>query len=204
MIGEIQQMISEGMCVAVLLLDNSAAFDTVDHTILLHRLKEDYKIKGNALKLIQSYLTERKFSILINDEIGDSEDLSYGVPQGSILGPLFYILYVKPIEKIIEGYDLNVNLYADDVQIYVGFKANNIKQTEKQLEKCMKSIMNWMKANFLKLNPNKTILKLFTPKKQNITPELASFSLYIENTLVQTSSSATKILGVTLGKELNF
>ena len=69
MIGEIQQMISEGMCVAVLLLDNSAAFDTVDHTILLHRLKEDYKIKGNALKLIQSYLTERKFSILINDEM---------------------------------------------------------------------------------------------------------------------------------------
>jgi hypothetical protein len=203
MVGDIQRMLGEGMCVVAVLLDNSAAFDTVDHNVLLHRLEHEYKIQGKALMLIKSYLTGRKFSIMINNEIGDPEDLLYGAPQGSTLGPLFYLLYVKEIERIVESFGLKVTLYAEDVQIYFGFKVECTKKVEERLEECMKAIMNWMKENFLKLNPNKTVIKLFKPEKQTMTPELLSLKLNIENEVVKPSTSA-KILGVTIGTKFNF
>ena len=94
MTGDIQTMIHKGKVVAVVLLDNSAAFDTVDHQVLLDRLEHDYCVKGAALNLIRSYLDGRKFSVMINEEIGDSNDLCMECLKGvfSVLCSIFFML----------------------------------------------------------------------------------------------------------------
>ena len=85
----------------LILLDQSAAFDTIDHQILLTKLQTKFGISGNALKLIQSYLENRSFSVKINDCLGSPKRLRYGVPQGSLVKPLFYILHVKVMKHVL-------------------------------------------------------------------------------------------------------
>ena len=99
-----------GLC----LLDLSAAFDTIDHSILLHRLKSWFGISNAVLTWIQSYLSSRSFSVDINGIKSSSFQLLYGVPQGSVLGPLLFILYTTPLSTIISRSSVNHKLYADD------------------------------------------------------------------------------------------
>ena len=200
MIGDIQRMLNEGLYVAVVLLDNSAAFDTVDHRMLLKRLENNFNVKGDALKLLKSYLNGRKFSVVINDVVGEPKALRHGVPQGSILGPLFYLLYTKDLEVLVESYGLKVSLYADDVQVYIGFKAECSGAVATQIENCIRGVQRWMQESFLKLNEGKTKVKLFKPTRME---ELDSFNLNIEDTIIKPSTSV-KVLGVTLGEKLNF
>jgi hypothetical protein len=142
--------------------------------------------------------------VTINDEIGDPKPLSYGVPQGSVLGPVFYLLYTREIEKIIERYHLNVNLYADDCQIYFKIKpdASDLHSIEERIMGCVNAIKKWMRENFLKLNPTKTMVKLFKPEKEKEKEILNSFKLNLDNSIIQ-PSSIVKVLGVTLGSKLN-
>jgi hypothetical protein len=199
-VGDIQNFVSEGFCVLLILLDNSAAFDTVDHNILLKRLTLNFNIKQDALCMIKSYLSNREFSVAINGEIGKSNHLKHGVPQGSILGPLFYILYVKNVEQILQQNGVEASLYADDVQLYVKFKSDLINTAIEIVEKCIKDIKTWMNSCFLKLNPEKTMMKLFTPPKTT----LATFRLNVgSNRIIEPSSSVT-VLGVELGEKMNF
>ena len=95
-----------------------------------------------------------------------------------------------------------VSLYADDIQIYIGFKTESIKTIEKNLENCIQSIQNWMQENFLKLNPSKTMIKLLKPKN-SINGNIKSFNLKIGNTFIKLSESV-KVLGVEVGAKLNF
>ena len=83
------------------LLDLSAAFDTTDHFILLNRLQHMYGISGTALSWFSSYLTNRTQSVIVDDHISQVSSLSYGVPQGSVLGPILFILYTKPLSDLI-------------------------------------------------------------------------------------------------------
>ena len=84
-------------------------------------------IKGNALKLIKSYLENRTFSTKLNSVESLPRELNYGVPQGSLLGPLFYNLYTKEIEEIVKQHGLKIITYADDCQIYISFKNDKVK-----------------------------------------------------------------------------
>ena len=106
----------------LLLLDLSAAFDTVDHVILLRRLNTRYGIKGNALRWFASYLNERRQFIQVENTRSSSVELQWGVPQGSVFGPILYTLYTAPLADIIPKHGLQFHLYADDCQIYVSFK----------------------------------------------------------------------------------
>ena len=85
----------------LLLLDLSAAFDTIDHEILLKRLEKFYKVSGSALKWFRSFLTNRTQSIMINDEVSEPKFLKYGIPQGSVLGPLLFTAYMAPLKNVI-------------------------------------------------------------------------------------------------------
>ena len=100
----------------------SAAFDTVDHKVLLERMAKRYGVKGNALKWFRSYLQDRKQFVMIDGTKSEMKELRYGVPQGSVLGPILYLLYTSPIGDIIKRHGLTIltiHLYADDTQLYL-------------------------------------------------------------------------------------
>ena len=141
-----------GLC----LLDLSAAFDTIDHSILLHRLKSWFGINNMVLSWIQSYLSSRSFSVDINGIKSSIIRLLYGVPQGSVLGPLLFILYTTPLSTIISRSSINHKLYADDTQLFLSFSPVNFSQNIKLLQDTISEISSWMASNFLSLNPSKT------------------------------------------------
>ena len=97
----------------------SAAFDTVDHSILLDRLGTSFGIKGTALAWLQSFLTGRKLRVFFNGVSSSTVYITTGVPQGSVLGPLLFLLYSADFSVIADKHGLGVHCYADDGQIYV-------------------------------------------------------------------------------------
>ena len=100
----------------LLLLDLSAAFDTVDHDILLTRLHSKYSISGIAPEWFRSYLTNRSHFALIEGCRTQSRELKCGVPQGSVFGPILYVLYTAPLADILRFYEMHFHFYADDTQ----------------------------------------------------------------------------------------
>ena len=119
-VDDIQMAICEKKMTLLVLLDLSAAFDTIDQDILC-KLRKDFKISGNVLKWLQSYLEGRTFSVRIRCINGKKYLLIYGVPQGTILGPLLFIIYIHDIVLIGKKYGVSVELYADDSQWYISF-----------------------------------------------------------------------------------
>ena len=149
----------------LILLNLSAAFDTVDHTILLDRLEKTFGIKGTALKWITSFLTGRTQQVAIGDlgtDLGVTSDpvtMTCGVPQDSVLGPILFTLYTVPLGRICSKHHISYHLYADDAQLYLTFKPNRNGSKEAcihGLKNCINKIRKWMCMNLLKLNDGKT------------------------------------------------
>lgn len=158
----------DNKCRAVLvMLDLSAAFDVIDHGILFKRLDYSYGVTGNALRWIQSYLSDRRQCVAIGSVTSDDKILEFGVPQGSVLGPRKYCLYSKPIGEICRRHNLLYHCYADDTQIYMVIRPqHNWDTIAHNIEACLVDISAWMNANMLKLNQDKTELIVFAPKHQ--------------------------------------
>ena len=143
----------------LVMLDLSAAFDTIDHEVLLNRLMHHYGIRDNVLQWFRSYISERSQSVIIDGEISEPKQLKYGVPQGSVLGPLLFTAYMEPMRKVIEKYGLNYHCYADDTQLYISFSHGSEEEKENaidSLEHAISDIKRFMIANKLKLNDDKT------------------------------------------------
>ena len=159
MSDDIIKSIDHKNLVAVVLLDLSAAFDVLDHNLLLGKLKSLYGIDGIALKWFDSFLKNRSFSVKVNNETSCLGIVIYGVPQGSILGPLLFILYTKELSDIVASFGLNLQMYADDGSIYVQFNPRdpgNISSTLQNISLCLRQVKKWMLANYLKVNEGKT------------------------------------------------
>jgi len=157
---------SEG--ILLVLLDLSAAFDTIDHHILLNRLKNDYAITDQVLAWHKSYLTNRSQVISINNTQSQRTSLNFGVPQGSVIGPKDFITYTRPIYDIAHSHDVCVMLYADDTQLYLPFTpsdSSSVTEAIAKMEACINHISAWMLANKLKLNEDKTEFIVITPPK---------------------------------------
>ena len=156
--NDIMMMIDKKTNVLLLLLDLSAAFDTINHKLLLVKLKKFYGISGIVLQWIESYLSGRSFTVSIGKSKSSTCVLEIGVPQGSILGPLLFILYTKDLESIVHKYGLSIHLYADDTQIYFSIEIDPESEDPdlSNIESCFNEIKSWMVKNFLKLNDDKT------------------------------------------------
>ncbi len=144
-----------GECSVLILLDLSTAIDTVDHCILINRLHSLLDISGLALDWLSSNLSDRSFSVSIGTYMSDSVPLSCGVPQGSVLGPLLFSLYMLPLGKIISSFKIYYHCYADDIKLYIYFSPDRLDKLS-LLQNCLASINKWMSDNFLQLNNDKT------------------------------------------------
>ena len=118
----------KGEIPCLLLLDYSAAFDTVDHKILLTILEESFGISGLVLAWIRSFLTDRHQIFQVGPDRSPMVVVLYGLPQGTILGPQMYILYTADLESILERHGVKMHLYADDTQLYHHSRMNNLEQ----------------------------------------------------------------------------
>ena len=137
------------------LFDLSAAFDTIDHSILLECLSSWFGITSTALSWIQSYLLNRSFYVNVEYSKSSVFQLLYGVPQGSVLGYLLFILYTTPLSTVISKSSAD-HLYVDDTQLLLSFSAADISYNITHLENTISNVYNWMSSNFFSLNPSKT------------------------------------------------
>ena len=153
----------------LILLDMSAAFETVDHRTLLNRFHTELGIGGTALDWFESYLVDSHLAVVfICCEHSDSCLLHYGVPQGSVLGPHLFTVYTSPLGMIIRAHGLDYHLFADDSQLHVFVKhvQANVDGTIGILEKYCHDIRTWMRSNLLKLNDGKTEVLLIGSRQQ--------------------------------------
>lgn len=189
--------------VCTIFCDMTQAFDHVRHDILLDKLYS-YGIRGNVLQLIKSYLSERKqiteiSSINIKnkfEEASQSEPriVKYGVPQGSVLGPLLFIIYINDLPKSI---DQPVTLFADDSTVTI--QCNNKGTYGNDINNSLSTIINWLNNNNLKINLNKTNAMHF---KQRTRSDNNPKVVYNNKTIEEVTT--TKFLGITIDAKLNW
>ena len=142
----------------LILLDLSAAFDTVDHQILLNRLRTEFGVSGKVLDWFASYLSNRSQKVTVDGVLSDRFGIDFGVPQGSCLGPLLFVIYSSKLFNIVSRHLPNVHAYADDTQLYLAFKPGNYANETaavSSIQSCIRDLQNWMLMDKLKLNPEK-------------------------------------------------
>ena len=164
--NDIQHQLGNKKSVLLVLLDLSAAFDTIDHEKLLD-IMEHLGVKGTALNWFHSYLSNRKQSIIINSKRSSEKALSYGVPQGSVLGPKLYAIYVTALGVLLRKLKMTYHLYADDTQIYMAFNPKDTEDTTNSfanVENAIKLVKDWMSSHKLKMNDSKTEVLVIHPK----------------------------------------
>jgi retron-type reverse transcriptase len=160
---DVWSALDEDYTVVLIMLDLSAAFDTINHGVLFALLQERYSVRGQVLAWIQSYLSSQSWTVVVE---GQERELSYGVPQGSILGPLLFIMYIAPLGDLIHRHGNKDQGYADDRQLYMAFKQANIGVSLSSLEQCISEVRSWMRldtASFTIRNKRYTIY-YFSPK----------------------------------------
>ena len=155
-LNDILLAIDSGNISLLALLDLSAAFDTVDHTILLQRLESSFGLSSTVLGWLKSYLTCRSQCVHHGDQTSASSVMACGVPQGSVLGPLLFLLYTADLAPLIRKHNLDCHLFADDTQIYSHSDPSSTSSLHDSTERCIAHIADWMRCNRLQLNAAKT------------------------------------------------
>lgn len=183
------------------LIDLSAAFDTVDHDILLSFLNDTIGINDAALNWFKSYLTNRTQQVEIDGVLSDPTNLKFGVPQGSVLGPLKFCIYTLPIGAIIKAHGLQYHIYADDTQVYLSFDLKNPEHALQKLNACLADIRSWMISNKLKINDDKTEFLIIGSKHTHSNLK-SSPELLVGNSKITPSASARN-LGATFDQYMS-
>lgn len=138
------------------LLDLSAAFDCVDHTLLLQRLRHQFGLTGVVLQWMTSFVTDRTQQVAYNGQLSTVQPLQYGVPQGSVLGPLLFVMYTAELHQVVATHGLTLHQYADDCQIYLTTSVNEAPAAVERFSRCLTDVDAWLGSSRLRLNPTKT------------------------------------------------
>uniref|UniRef100_A0A8C2IWA8 Reverse transcriptase domain-containing protein n=1 Tax=Cyprinus carpio TaxID=7962 RepID=A0A8C2IWA8_CYPCA len=181
----------------LILLDLSAAFDTVNHQILLSTLRK-MGISGTALQWLNSYLSDRSFMVSWRGEVSKSQQLATGVPQGSVLGPLLFSIYMTSLGSVIQKHGFSYHCYADDTQLYFSFQPDD-PTVVARISACLSDISSWMNDHHLQLNLTKTEL-LVVPANPSFHH---NFSIQLGSSTI-TPSRTARNLGVVMDHQLSF
>ena len=191
----IKESIDNGKFGCGIFIDLKKAFDTVNHKILLTKL-EHYGVRDVLLNWFESYLTGRKQYVFYNGESSDLKDISCGVPQGSVLGPLLFLIYINDLPNVSEK--LNFFLFADDTNIY--FESDDLQSMETIINKELKQLSLWLNVNRLSLNISKTNFVIFhvfnKPLEYNVTLKMNKKAIVQKDHI--------KYLGVIMDCHLNW
>jgi hypothetical protein len=200
--NDLLSAVDAGMGSALLLLDLSAAFDTVDHQRLLERLASTFGVTGSALGWFQSYLSGRTQSVKALGVTSSPTPLSFGVPQGSVLGPSLFSVYTSPVPAIASRHGVSVKQFSDDTQEYVHFKMNPHSQSVAlgSLADCAAETEDWFIDNRVKLNMGKSLLLYTVPQRHS--SELVTSPLVVGDTTLPPTVQARN-LGVIFDSALS-
>ena len=186
--------IKNGDHVICVFLDFSKAFDAVDHSIPLKKLHH-FGIRGSALDWFRSYLSNRQQFVTYNDVSSGTKVLKYGVPQGSILGPLLFLIYINDLANICK-HTMPI-IFAGDSNLFINEK--DASKIELELNEELSNIASWLKIDKLSLNVNKTQFMMFS-RKQN---QIENIVIRIEGQIIERVTQ-TKFLGVIIDEKLTW
>ena len=157
-LSDLLDAVDRGDTAALVLLDLSAAFDCVDHDILLERMRVTLGLGNAVLGWFRSYLVGRKQQVRCGGKFSPFVDLLCGVPQGSVLGPILFIIYTLDLVSLAAEHNLSLHQYADDSQVYGSCPSASTASLSADISLCVDKLADWMRSNRLQLNAGKTEL----------------------------------------------
>lgn len=182
----------------LVLLDHSKAFDCVDHAILCSKLRDQYYFSSTAVRLLSTYLYERIQSVVIRNSVSKPLETKSGVPQGSVLGPLLFSMYINDLPEQLQH--CKIHMYADDVQLYLNSSILFLSDGVSKVNSDLNRVYSWALANKLHLNPKKSKCIIISNRPKMIT---VNSPILIGNQQIELVSSA-KNLGITLNDTLTW
>ena len=200
--SNVQMELDRGLSVFLVLLDLSAAFDTINHEMLLRTLNSRYHISGKVLQWVSDYLTGRSFRVGVAGSVSTSRALGVGVPQGSVLGPILFNLYTAPLNDIFTRHRVKAQFYADDTQFWCSYdhtSPGSETAARSQINQVFIEVRDWMMTNHLMINPSKTV---FLPISRRADLSIIS-PLDLDGISIPTTTS-TKNLGFIFDNTLSF
>ena len=195
---DINTCLDEGKWSISLFLDFKKAFDTVNHEILLHKLYH-YGIRGIAHNWFTTYLNNRNQYVQIEDTKSQLQKIETGVPQGSVLGPILFILYINDITSAINDQTIKTVLFADDTNVYMAGK--DILDLKQKAKNTLNELQKWFNANKLTLNLDKTHYCIYHPARKKI-PNNCDEIQVGDNKITRVSS--IKYLGLNIDENVNW
>ena len=201
--SDVRMNMGRGNATSLLSLDISAAFDTLNHEILLERAESIFGIRGLALRWLNSYLSGRSTFTKLANVSSPTLSVPFGVPQGSTLGPVLFAMYVSPLGELITSTGASYHQYADDTQLYIELTPD--KKGSHTLTKCADYVNFWFLKNGLMLNTSKTECMVFATgaRQRHMDPDTLVTCVPFTGSTAPVVKSL-HILGVTLDSELNF
>lgn len=195
---DIRENVDAGNISLLILLDHSKAFDSVNHKVLSKKLKTMFNLSFSSTSLISSYLENRSQCVSANGGLSRQLPVPNGVPQGSILGPLLFTLYVNDLVDHL--HHCNCHVYADDVQIYISCSLDELDNCVRKINEDLHRVQNWASGNYLSINPKKSKCLVIRPRLMKFRLEP---NIFINSQRIEVVDN-TKNLGIKFNNTLTW
>jgi Reverse transcriptase (RNA-dependent DNA polymerase) len=183
--NDLVRSIDKGHVTALVLLDLSAAFDTVDHELLIEVLKKWFAIDGVTLKWFKPYLDDRTQTFMFGDVESVTYAVSSSVPQGSVLGPVEFVAYTEDVVGIMCQYQLHHSIYANDMQLYAQSALKDVYGMLLQLQNCITAVSEWCTSRWLQIDDAKTELIWFSSRANLMNLASSDCSLLVGSNIIK-------------------